>query len=216
MLVRQLDGRGVAARVGAHGPWRRGSCLGRTRGGWCRPAASGGAERYRPARNGPPPGGFSQDGTARHVPADRRPAPPYITAYIAGPFAGSPVQYRAQCTKKCAPGAQTGPRVHCEGKCTALYQRFCRPYITAYIDGFFAAGNVPRPGQNARQCARECTVGALGRGGPPGRGRPRGRRARHPPPAATNPCEPHSECSAANMKSAPLGVPRGARAIRCA
>ena len=176
----------------------------------------GGAERCCPTRNGQPPDGFSQDGTARHVPAVRRPAPPYIAAYIASPFAGAPVQYRAQCTRKCAAEEKTDPGVHCEGKCTARHLRFCRPYIRGFIAGFFAAINVPRPGQNARQCARECTVGPLsrgrpcGRGGPQGRGGPRGHRARHPLPAVTNPWGPYSECPAANKNRPSRRSERGA------
>ena len=83
----------------------------------------------------------------------------YITAYIARPFAGASVQYRAQCTRKCAAGAEIAPRAHCEGKCTPHYQRFCRLQLHAYIAGFFAARNVPGP--KTRQCARECTVGKL-------------------------------------------------------
>ena len=45
-------------------------------------------------------------------------------------------------------GAEIGPRVHCEGKCTARHLRFCRPYIRGFIAGFIAARNVRRPGQN--------------------------------------------------------------------
>ena len=93
----------------------------------------------------------------------------YIAAYIARPFAGAPVQYRAQCTRKCAAGAEIGPRVHCEGKCTARHLRLCRPYIRGFIAGFIAARNVPGPGQNAWQCTAEmhwlCRVPENGRAG---------------------------------------------------
>ena len=132
-------------------------------------------------------------GAFRRAPVDAS-SPPYITAYIAGPFAGASVQYRAQCTEWCAARAQTGRRVHCKGKCTGLYLHVCRPYIRGFIAGFFAAGNVPRPGQNARQCARECTVRARRTPGAVWAGRSRRcgepERAVRPPTAGASP-PPH-------------------------
>ena len=97
---------------------------------------------------------------AEHIARPLPDPPGSNAAYIARPFAGASVQYRAQCTEKRVPGAQVCGRVHCGGYCTAHYLRFPRPYIRAYIAGFFAARNVPGPGQNTRQCTRQCTVAA--------------------------------------------------------
>ena len=63
----------------------------------------------------------------------------------------------------CARAALCGPAV--PRARTVARGSAARPYIAAHIAGFFAAINVPRPGQNARQCARECTVGRTAGGG---------------------------------------------------
>ena len=200
----------------------QGPCLRRTCGGWCLAAVSRGDERCRPTRNGQPPGGFSQDGAAWHVPAVRRPAPPYITAHIAGPFAGAPVQYRAQCTRKCAaeegkrtrsalrgemysPPPAVLPTVHCRAHCRVLCRGKCpeaRAKRAAMCARMYGRAAEPR-----------ATVRVRGTAGPRRAARAQGTASA---PRGDQSLGPYSECSASSTKNAPLGVPRGARAIRCA
>ena len=153
-----------------------------------------------------------------------------------GPTSRAAVHYRAHCRPFCRGAGAISRAMHPEMRCrgengpgsalrgemyspppAVLPTVHCRAHCRVLCRGKCPEARAKRAAMCARMYGRaaepRATVRVRGTAGPRRAARAQGTASA---PRGDQSLGPYSECSASSTKNAPLGVPRGARAIRCA